>query len=661
MQSLVLFLACIGSLVAAANSGAQTEKTFVRGGQFKDLILPVPIVNGLETEGIWGNANVLPRDMDSGIEDNTWCYWGGNPVKGRDGRYHMAICRWPENTGHHGWFESEVAHCVSETPTGPYQLTKTIVKKGHNPEVLHFPDGTFALHVMDSSVYTAPRMPGPWTRIGSMKLDSRGFRPSNRLGSNLTTEFRPDGSILLMKKNGDVALSRDGILGPFRMVSIENYARSTGYPEDPVVWRSRHQYHAVYNHAQDRKSAYMRSLDGIAWKHEEGLPYDASTTFYTDGTKNEWYKFERPKVLQDDRGRVTHLALAVMDVAKGEDKGNDNHSSKNLVLPLVVEKLVSIVGDQQIDGATERIDALIQAEDGFDPVKELDLDSLRFGSDSVVNHGGGCKPVRTRNQGPDLLVAFEGETGFRDTDYDFKLIGETKGGKLILGYALLPGRSASAAALITLPVKVNDQDGRRVLESVLENWGLDNSGPVEITVHQHTLGGVDAVRTIRLPPVAPYARTKISVDLGQAPQGPAEYELVLSEQSRHVPRWHKVDDTSSTVTYQGEWTRRDAADECYLDTEHASSALGATVTFTFTGNRAIAYGKVGRGMGNFDVLLDGEFIEQVRCNWGQVIGAPVYQTGLLNNGRHTLTLVKSKAENNGEVTIDAFGYQRPGS
>ena len=41
-----------------------------------------------------------------------------------------------------------------------------------------------------------------------------------------------------MKKNGDVAVSRDGILGPFRMVSIENYARSTGYPEDPVVWRS---------------------------------------------------------------------------------------------------------------------------------------------------------------------------------------------------------------------------------------------------------------------------------------------------------------------------------------------------------------------------------------------------------------------------------------
>ena len=50
-------------------------------------------------------------------------------------------------------------------------------------------------------------------------------------------------------------------------------------------------------------------------------------------------------------------------------------------------------------------------------------------------------------------------------------------------------------------------------------------------------------------------------------------------------------------------------------------------------------------------------IEQVRCNWGPVLGAPIYQTGLLDDAEHTLKLVKSKAEHNGEVTIDYFGYQ----
>ena len=33
----------------------QGGKSFVCGGQFKDLILPMPIINGLESEGIWGN------------------------------------------------------------------------------------------------------------------------------------------------------------------------------------------------------------------------------------------------------------------------------------------------------------------------------------------------------------------------------------------------------------------------------------------------------------------------------------------------------------------------------------------------------------------------------------------------------------------------------
>jgi hypothetical protein len=96
--------------------------SFVRGGQFKDLILPMPIIDGLESEGIWGNENVVPRDRDNGIEDNEWCYWGGNPILGKDGNYHIAVCRWPEHTGHHGWFESEVAHCVAENPFGPFTV-----------------------------------------------------------------------------------------------------------------------------------------------------------------------------------------------------------------------------------------------------------------------------------------------------------------------------------------------------------------------------------------------------------------------------------------------------------------------------------------------------------------------------------------------------------
>ena len=143
------------SLSVGCSYGASAEwpRPFVRGGQFKDLILPMPIVDGLESEGIWGNTNVVPRDKDNGIEDNQWCYWGGNPIQGKDGRCHLAVCRWPENTGHMGWFESEVAHCVSDNPIGPYVITQTIVKKGHNPEVIKLHDGTYILHISGAKIY----------------------------------------------------------------------------------------------------------------------------------------------------------------------------------------------------------------------------------------------------------------------------------------------------------------------------------------------------------------------------------------------------------------------------------------------------------------------------------------------------------------------------
>ena len=641
--------------LAIANP-VSTKNALVRGGQFKDLILPMPIIEGLESEGIWGNSNVLPRDRDNGIEDNQWCYWGGNPVLGKDGRYHIAICRWPEANGHHGWFHSEVAHCVSESPLGPYQVTQTIVEQGHNPEVLAMPDGTYRLHVLNNnSVYSSQQMPGPWKRIGSMRMESRGLRTSNRLGSNLTTTFRPDGSILLMQKNGDVSISKDGILGSFQLVSIENYSRATGYPEDPVIWRSRHLYHAIYNHAQDRRSAYMRSLDGIHWKNEEGIPYDSSTTFYIDGTKNTWHKFERPKVLQDKLGRATHLALAVMDVAKGADKPRDNHSSKNLILPLITEKIISIIGDQPIGSETESIDLLIKAEEGFNPSADLKIDSLRFGSDSIVNYGDGCRAINVQKVGKDLVVTFAGTTGQRSTDFDFKLLGETKTGDLVFGYALLPGHAPTGASLIALPAKVTPVDGKQILESIVENWGLEASEPGHLEIHRISRESGRMVKTITLPSIQSYGSHHVSVELPVSDLSASQYNLVFSKPLRKTARWETIDDTSERVVFAGSWKLREGEAQCHLGTEHVSTTLGDSVTFRFTGCRAFARGKVGRQMGSFDVFIDGNFIEKVRCNWGAVVNAPVYQTGLLKSGEHTLTLVKAESEFNGEVTIDSFG------
>jgi hypothetical protein len=529
---------------------------------------------------------VLPRDKDNGIEDNQWCYWGGNPIVVKDSNYHIAVCRWPENTGHMGWFESEVAHCVSGNPFGPYQITQTIVKKGHNPEVMRMPDGSFVLHIMNGDIYKSDKMPGPWKKTGRMSMDSRGFTASNRMGSNLTTEYRPDGGVVVMLKNGYIAISRSGVLGPYKMASIGNYSRATGYPEDPVIWRSRHQYHCVYNHAQDRRSAYMRSLDGVHWKNEYGLPYDASTTFYTDGTKNTWYKFERPKVVQDELGRATHLSLTVMDVAKGADKGNDIHSSKNMVMPLVTEKAISILGASPITPHTKSIVLKIEAEKGFNPQNDLLVDSLRFGSDSVVNHGGGCKAKSSKAAGKDLIISFAGKHGVTHHDFDFKLIGKTRSGDLVFGYALLPGKSPRAASLIALPHTIKDISGKKVLECAIENAGLSDSKAQKVLVYEYSREGRRLVATRQVPAIRSYASHKFTVALDATAPDKREYAVIIPGTPHEY--WRKVDETDKSVVFIGSWQANpEPAPECFLNGEMQGTESGDSVTFTFKGTRAM--------------------------------------------------------------------------
>ena len=71
-------LAILSSLGASAPAA---DKTLI------DYFLPLP-TEGKLTKDIWGADNVLPRDPDNGLEDQTikqWCYWDGKIIKGPDG------------------------------------------------------------------------------------------------------------------------------------------------------------------------------------------------------------------------------------------------------------------------------------------------------------------------------------------------------------------------------------------------------------------------------------------------------------------------------------------------------------------------------------------------------------------------------------------------
>ena len=407
-------------------------KDLIYGGRFMDRILPAPVYEGLECD-TWGTDAVRPRDINNGIEDPEWSYWGGKPVLGPDGKYHFFGCRWPEDSekGHRAWPQSVIFHAVGDRPTGPF-IVREEIGPGHFPEITRLSDGRWALFHFEG-YYLSESLEGPWMPVS--KQDA-GF-PDCQMGS---VTLREDGSLLMFDRAMRVWIKENGSEDFHRVTDKGIFpAEIPGHYEDPVVWRTEVQYHLIVNDWYGRTAYHLRSINGINWKEDPGEAYTIDFDGYEDGTKVGWYKYERPKVFQDKYGRATYMYFAVIDVPKLEDLGGDNHSSKNIALPLVVGRRLQILNKQRITAETKKIRVLVAAEEGFDPYTDMDLQSLRFGAPEEVDYGRGSSVLKTKKNGKDLILIFNAKaSGFTDSNFAGKLLGKTNEGKLLFGYSRLP-------------------------------------------------------------------------------------------------------------------------------------------------------------------------------------------------------------------------------
>jgi len=403
------------------------------GGRFMDLILPAPIHLGLETD-TWGAEAVRPRDIHNGIEDPEWSYWGGRSILEPDGTYHLFICRWREDDprGHDAWPSSQIVHATSKRPTGPFEVLAE-VGPGHFPEIHRLPDGTYAIYHFHGA-YLSEDIHGPWKHV---TREDFGF-PDILFGS---MDVREDGSLLMMDRIQRV-LIKEKDSDKFVMVNGKEVIpeRKPKYAyEDPMIWKTEVQYHLIVNDWHGRVASHLRSKDGVHWKEDPGEAYTIDFDRYEDSTKVGWYKYERCKVVQDQHGRPTHLHFAVIDVPKKRDLTKDGHSSKNIVLPLVVERRLEMLDPGKVTDKTKEIRLLIKAEAGFDPRRDVDVESLRFGASEAVDYGGGCKAVGSAISGNDLVVTFDASGhGFTSDNFAGKLLGKDAKGKLLYGYSRLP-------------------------------------------------------------------------------------------------------------------------------------------------------------------------------------------------------------------------------
>lgn len=332
--TLVMALAVPGGLPAA-------DKTMI------DYFQPMPI-HGQLTTNAWGAAGVQPRDPLNGLEDQTlkqWYYWDGKIIQAPDGKYHLFASRWDQAKGHNGWWSSCAVQAVSDNPTGPY-VEKGLLwpdnqaGKGHNVTALTLPDGRYAVVVSETrpgDVFVSTSLDGPWEHLGSFTFDTNGISTRGAT-SNDSILVRPDGNFEIIARPGIIMISTNGILGPYKLQGHSIYQDIAGLPkynlEDPVIWYSGGLYHVTVNCWSDRKAFLLTSVDGISHWTNRGLAYDPDANFlrYTDGTVNHWNKIERPNVYLEN-GHVVYFTFAVIDVPKDEDRGNDGHGSKVIVVP----------------------------------------------------------------------------------------------------------------------------------------------------------------------------------------------------------------------------------------------------------------------------------------------------------------------------------------
>ncbi|MEM6692215.1 MAG: glycoside hydrolase family protein, partial [Planctomycetota bacterium] len=251
--------------------------------------------------------------------------WGGSPVKGDDGNYHLYYSRWPHELGHGAWVShSEIAHAVSKSPFGPWEFHDVALPaRGvsywdgsctHNPTVLKI-RGRYYLYYMGNrgngrvekpfnwqhrnnqriGVAVAQSPDGPWERFDEPVIDiSDDPEAVDALCvSNPAIAVRPEGGVLMIYKTvakeyelpsgGPVGLgvaTADNPAGPFLKLDAKPFAveGERFAAEDPYIWRGEDRYWAI---VKDRNGhftgikgftlALFDSADGLVWSPSKNL------------------------------------------------------------------------------------------------------------------------------------------------------------------------------------------------------------------------------------------------------------------------------------------------------------------------------------------------------------------------------------------------------
>lgn len=350
-----------------------------------------------EASSKWENTlykNIAPAPVGGGIEQEDYWVWGSSVAKADDAKYHMFVSRWPKELPFHpGWMvASEIAHCVSDSPEGPYEFVDVALgargakywdgRSVHNPRVVKYKD-TYVMYYMGSThpfeeitdpsvltldshytvvarsnkrigIATSKDLNGPWERRDACILPTQPDTFYEFLTSNPAPWINEDGSVKLIFKSRKYNESfpyhssmkiglatAEHFEGPYTVVGDEPIfgADKMGEVEDPYLWRDEAGYHMIAKDMHDtlagqhHSGILAHSKDALNWTlDKEPLAY-SRTLAWDNGQTIQMGQLERPFGLIEN-GKITHLFFATMD---GPGGFGNSTKSWNMVVPLTTE------------------------------------------------------------------------------------------------------------------------------------------------------------------------------------------------------------------------------------------------------------------------------------------------------------------------------------
>ena len=286
--------------------------------------------NENEVQTLFDGMQLIP--CNSGLQMDGYFVWGGSVVE-LDGRFHMFASRWPKETGFpRGYFDhSEIVHAQADNPIGPYEFRDVVTparggdfwdgKMTHNPTIYRVDDQFVLFHngsavgspIRKVAYATAPSVNGPWTRLDDPL-------PLSEDANNPGACFASGGALKLVFRDRDLKMGiaeAPSLAGPY---TVRNWhIIPDANLEDAYLYFKDGLYHIICedNRAQisghDRWGVHLVSEDGVTnWRNADPVVAYTHTVRWEDGSATTFERRERPQLVFDADGNITHLCTGVL-------------------------------------------------------------------------------------------------------------------------------------------------------------------------------------------------------------------------------------------------------------------------------------------------------------------------------------------------------------